>query len=114
MLSLRAHYNTKAVIVVAVVQVVVAVGGTTVDIVVVPRAPAQDPKWRVPFLPARFPATPKNETSKNLLAQPPGISMLEVRNPTTNTFFDFLRRHLSNRISLLITTQPSATSPQIV
>jgi len=44
MLSLLSHYNTKTDIVVAVVRVVVvAVGGTEV-VVVVPRAPAQDPE----------------------------------------------------------------------
>ena len=115
MLSLRSHYNTKAVIVVAVVRVVVvAVGGTEVVVVVVPRAPAQDPKWRTPFLHARRRISPEDETCKNSLAQPPGVSVLKVRNPAAKALLDLRRRHLSTGIHLLIPTQPPSTPSQII
>ena len=92
MLSLRSHYNTKTVIVVAVVRVVVDTVGGTVVVDVVPRAPAQDPKWRVPFLHARPLASPEDETSKNSLAQPPRITVLKVRNPTAKAVPQLHRR----------------------
>ena len=95
MLSLRSHYNTKTVIVVAVVRVVVVTVGGTVVIDVVPRAPAQDPKWRVPILHARLPVSLEDETSKNSLAQPPRIAVLKVRNPTTKALTDLHCRHIS-------------------
>jgi hypothetical protein len=88
MLSLLSHYNTKTDIVVAVVRVVVvAVGGT--EVVVVPRAPAQDPKWRTPLLHARLRISPEDETCKNSLAQPPGVTVLKVRNPAAKAVPDF-------------------------
>ena len=88
MLSLRSHYNTKTDIVVAVVRVVVVTVGGTVVVDVVPRAPPQDPKWRAPFLFACPLASPEDEAGKNSFAQPPGISVLEVRNPTAKAISD--------------------------
>jgi hypothetical protein len=89
MLSLRFHDNTKTDIVVAVVRaVVVAIGGTGVVYVVVPRPTAQDPKWRIPFLHAWFRIFPEDKTRKNSLAQPPGVPVLEVRNPAAKALFD--------------------------